>query len=210
MRPPIPPKKKMPTGRMIFMLGVALLLSLLILIFATFQISAPFILAAIAKIEVAQHAGSIIGDIAGLFSGLVLGALELFTGIGVALVAAVGDAVADAIEFFALALVFPVWYLISGIKQSGSKHGQKRFFMSMITFIIGMIPLINILPATLVSVSLNIWSVRKEDAEEMEKYKQKLKKYLESNGVARQQHAERSRAVAVRQRAIHDTAIVHG
>lgn len=192
------------------MLVVALILSLLIFIFAIFPIAAPFILAAATKIEVTQHAGSVIGSAAGLLSGLTLGAVELFTGVGAALVAAVGDAVADVIEFFALALVFPVWYLMSGIKQSGSKHGQKRFFMSMTTFILGMIPLINILPATLVSVSLNIWSVRKEDAEEMKKYKQELKKYLESNGAARQQYAERSRAVAVRQRAIHDTAPAHG
>lgn len=193
-----PPKKKMPTMRAVFMLGVALMFSIVILVFSTFPISAPVLAGTILDVVVTQKTGSsILGSAIGLVAGMSLTAAEYITGVGIAAMSAVGEVVADSLELLALGLIFPLWYLILGIKQFGGKHALHRLFISMASLIAGLIPLINILPTVLIGVYLVILSVRKEDAENMREYEKKI----------RGQKTAPYRTKIQQQRAIHDSAM---
>ncbi len=203
-----PPKKKMTTMQAVFMLGVALIFSIIILIFSTFPISAPILTGTIIGAVVTQKTGSsFLGKVAKWASGISVTATEFFSGVGVAAMSAVGEFVADSLEFLAMGLIFPLWYLILGIKQFGGKHAMNRFFISMASFIAGLIPLINILPTVLIGVSLVILSVRKEDAEKAREYEKKTSNQRKI-AAARQQQA--AMQAFQQQRAIHDSSMALG
>ncbi len=201
------PKKKMTTMKATLMLGVALIFSIIILIFSTFPISAPIIAGITIKAVVTQKTGSnILGDAAGWISGISITSAEFLTGVGVAAISAVGEFVADSLEFLALGLIFPLWYMLSGIKLLGDKHAVNRFFISMTSFILGLIPLINILPTVLIGVSLVILSVRKEDAENLLYYNKKIRNQKKLDDERQQQSAIQ----VLRQHEVNDSAVILG
>ncbi len=190
------------------MLGVALVFSTIILIFSTLPISAPVFAGAIIGAAVTQKTGSsYLGEFAGWLSGVSLVAAEYLTGVGIAAISAVGEVVADSFELLALGLIFPLWYLILGIKQFGGKHAVNRLFISMASLIAGLIPLINILPTVLIGVSLVILSVRREDAENLLAYEKKVRKQKKF-ATTRQRNA--AMLASQRQRAIHDSSMALG
>lgn len=168
-----PPKMRITKIRAVLMLFVATIFSIVIFIFATFPISAPIMLAGVTDAVVTNRTdSSVIGSAAGVATGISAGAVEFVTGVGAVAIATFGEITADSFEFLALALVFPFWYLLSGIKQLSGENATKRFFIVMTGLIAGLIPIINILPTVLISVSLIIFSVRKEDAIKIKAYKQ--------------------------------------
>lgn len=170
------PEMRITKIRAVLMLFVAAIFSIIIFVFATFPISAPVILAEATNIIVTNKTGSeTIGRVVGAATGSAFGIAELVTGVGVTAVATFGEITADVLEFFALILIFPIWYLLYGVKQFGSTKAMKRLFITATGLIIGLIPFLNILPTVLISVSLIIFSVRKEDAEEIKKYKESNK-----------------------------------
>ncbi len=167
-----PPKMRITKIQAVLMLFVATIFSIIIFIFATFPISAPILVATATDIVVTNKSDSTtIGHVAGVAAGTFSVAAEFVTGVGAAAVATFGEIAADAFEFFALALVFPLWYMLYGIKQFGSIAATKRFFIGMTGFIIGLIPIINILPSVLITVSIIIFNVRREDAKKIKVYK---------------------------------------
>jgi len=97
--------------------------------------------------------------------------------VGVAVMGAVGDLMADAFTFVGWVL-FYIWLAIIGVPLIGKAGASRRRFIAFMTsFVIGLVPLLNIVPTLLIGVTIIVISIRMEDAEKLVKYEEQLKEY---------------------------------
>lgn len=172
------PKKKMPRGRAIMMFGTAFFLSMIIFIFSIFPITAPIIVGVGASVYVQQKTGSkVAGEVAGWAAVTFSWAAELLSGVGVAFVEALGTMMTIILTFLGWTLFF-FWFTLSGISfMGGGGRANKRMATAIVSFIIGLIPLVDIIPSLLIGITTIIISTYLEDKEKLATYKIRLKKY---------------------------------
>lgn len=176
-RLPQQPKKKMPFVRALLMFGVALCFSVLIFTFSIFPITAPLMVGVGAGITTEQYTGSeTAGNIVGWLAGTFTGVAEIVSGVGVGMLSFIGEFLADSLTFFGW-IIFYFWLIISGVSFIGTSSATKRFAITAVATIVGLIPFLNIIPTLLIGVVLIIMNIRKEDHIAYSKYKDKLKKY---------------------------------
>lgn len=177
-KPPQLPKKKMPNMRASLMIGAAIFVSMPIFIFSILPITAPIMVGVGAGVYTEQKTGSktlavVASGAAGVFSGFV----EAMSGVGPAVVGAIGNLVADALTFLGW-VIFYLWLTIIGVPFIGkSGASNRRLIIFMTSFVIGLVPLLNIMPALLIGVTLIVIGVQTEDAKKLAKYKEQLQKY---------------------------------
>ncbi len=177
-KPPQLPKKKMPLMRASLMIGAAIFISMLIFIFAIFPITAPMMIG-VGTGTVAEHYthSTFVGVVVGGFTVAASGFVEAISGIGVPVLGAIGNLLADAFTFLGW-VMFYLWLTVIGVPLIGrGAAARKRLITALMSTVIGFVPLLNILPAFLIGVTLIVISVRMEDAEKLIQYKEQLKKY---------------------------------
>lgn len=145
------------------MIGVALVFDFLKFIFSLFFIFLPIIICGGVAAWVYSKTGSgLLSGAACAASGALAGFAEFVSGIGAAVVEAIGAILADAIGFLAW-ITFYFWFTMRGMNFMSGKNSTKRFFISGTGFLLDMIPLINMAPWTTASVALMIWQKRAEN-----------------------------------------------
>ncbi len=171
---PKPPQKKMPVTRAWLMLATAAFFSTFILFFSTLAFTLPLIAGAGTKAVVDSTLGSTAGTVVGGATVVGVGLLEWGTaGAGAAAVETAGDAAASAIDTVAWGL-FYIWFMLAGIELIGGSKETKRLVTSAVSFVVGFIPILNIIPALFIGVAVIVWQTRKEDTEAELKYQAAL------------------------------------
>ncbi len=188
---PKPPTRKMPTARAILMFSVAFFFSIFIFIFSIFFITAPLLVGGVTGAYITNKTsflGSGVSKALGVAGGTVatfaVGGAEFLTGIGTAVVGFVGDFLSDAIDFLAW-MLFYFWFTIVGISFLDTKS-RKRLAVMLISFIVGLIPFINIIPSLLIGITIIIMTVRKDDKDAFLQYKRELLAYNKQRGLPSQ------------------------
>ncbi len=171
------PKKKMSNMRAMMMFGVALCLSIPIFVFSIFPITAPIMLGVGSGVYAQHETGSaVIGEFVGWAAGISTTVAEFLSGVGVEFVDLIGIIMAVALTFLGWLLFF-IWFTFARISLIGGGGANKRFATVIASFIIGLIPFIDIIPSLLIGIVLIILSVRSEDKKRFATYEKRLKEY---------------------------------
>lgn len=185
------PIRKMPTYRAILMFSVAFSFSIFIFIFSIFFITAPLLVGGITGAYITNKTSFLgsntskeLGIAGGTVATLVVGGAEFFTGIGTAVVGFIGDFLSDAIDFFAW-MLFYFWFTIIGISFFEMKS-KRRLTVAIISFIVGLIPFLNIIPSLLTGITIIIMTIRKDDKDAFLKYQKELLVYNKQRGLLSQ------------------------
>ncbi|HEC93823.1 MAG TPA: hypothetical protein ENI56_00380 [Candidatus Kaiserbacteria bacterium] len=204
-KPPQMPKKKMPAARTVIMLGVALCFSVLIFTFSIFPITAPIMIGVGAGVYAEHYTGSkTIGEVVGWGAGTFTGVAEFVSGVGVAAIGFIGEIMAFALTILGWMIIYFL-LAISGIPFiGGGKSANKRLGVAVTTFIIGLIPFLNIIPTLLIGVTLIVLNVRNEDRVKLAQYKEQLKKYSALQKATLSRRAAMPQTVAANDRGFGD------
>lgn len=154
------------TPQRMMKIGTALGFDLVKFVFSILFIFAPLIACVAGAAVVANNGGGSTAQKIGCAVGAVAtGAFEWITGgLGATAVQAVGEVLADAVDFMAW-VAFSIWFMISGTKFSGGKRGTSRFFAGAGSAVLGAIPFLNIAPTITLGVVTVEWQQWKEDKE---------------------------------------------
>jgi hypothetical protein len=155
------------TPQRMMKIGVALCFDFVKFVFSILFLLAPVLACVASAAAVASYfgAGSWVQGAACAAGGLLTGAFEWATGgLGAAAIQAVGEVLADAIDFMAWAL-FYIWFFVSGTKFLGGKRATSRLLAGAGTAIIGAVPFLNVLPTITAGVVTIEWQQWKEDQE---------------------------------------------
>lgn len=178
VQPPQLPKKKMSTMMATLIIGATFFISMPIFIFSIFPITAPMMIGAAAGAVTEHYTGSkTLAVIAGSIAGAASGFLEVISGVGVEALDFLGSLIADALTLVGWILFYTLLVIIRVPLLGSSGASRRRFVTFMTSFIIGLVPILNIIPTLLIGVTLMVISIHMENNANMSKYKKQLKKY---------------------------------
>ena len=153
-------------------IGLAVLFDVLGVVFALFFIFAPLIIGTVAGIATAEYCKAHLdwawlctqlGYAVGTASGVATFVVEWFTGVGAAAIATAGHVLSMMVALIAW-LTFTFLFLLRGIWFTGSKHAVRRLVFALGAALGEMLPLINMIPLTTISVYHMVKATRAEDA----------------------------------------------
>ncbi len=183
------PKTKMPAWKAVLFLGLAVLFDALKVFFNFLVILGPVVAGAIVNMYVG---GGVLGSVAGWATTLGLGAVEVFTGAGIA-IGFLGGILAVVVGLFGW-LLFMLLFAFAGINLF--HHGGRRFLQILLGVGVSIIPFINVIP----SFSFNIWlavkDVRKEDKKARDEWRSTQTSARERT---RQQQLQRAALIQIQQ-----------
>lgn len=202
---PTAPVAKMPMGRAIRMVGLALIFDIFKAVFCLLFIIIPLMAGVAAAAVVNAH---------GETAKTILSAIPLFgpvvnfiptatiakaVGSAVAVVtliftgpelAAAGEVMADAVSTMAM-LVFFYWFLWCGISMWNGKRAVYRMMINGAGSIADVIPIVNIGPWTTLMVGGMAWHVWKEDKEARQEYEKEVARIQNEEQVRMQELEQR-------------------